>query len=102
MSKLLNGFNNGRDTTEGIGSKKPITQIENSTTTEAEQCNLPVIIGSTYLRMKQDWITPYNAFTKGTYATAEYWASKLGKQPDELINDFNNKCLDQWFEVYYR
>jgi hypothetical protein len=24
MSRLLNGFNNGRDTTDGIGGKKPI------------------------------------------------------------------------------
>lgn len=67
---------------------------------ETEQCAIPVVMGSTYLKMKQDWITPYNAFTKGTYSTAEYWASKLGKKTDDFIKDFNNRCLDQWFEVY--
>lgn len=60
----------------------------------------PVVMGSTYLKMKQDWITPYNAFTKDTYSTAEYWASKLGKTTDEFCKDVNNKFLDQWFEVY--
>ena len=29
MSGLLNGFNNGRDTTDGIGGQKPIDQIPN-------------------------------------------------------------------------
>jgi len=74
--------------------------MENYNLKNQEQCAIPVVMGSTYLKMKQDWITPYNVFTKGTYSTAEYWASKLGKTTDEFCKDVNNKCLDQWFEVY--
>lgn len=44
MSELLNGFNNGRDTTEGIGGQKRIDQIANGVITGAEQCNLPVVM----------------------------------------------------------
>ena len=47
MSGLLNGFNNGRDTTDGIGGQKPIDQIPNvsgSVFTQDEENELQILV----------------------------------------------------------
>ena len=41
MSELLNGFNNGRDTTDGIGGQNPIDQLANGVNTGDRQLTIP-------------------------------------------------------------
>lgn len=65
MSELLNGFNNGRDTTEGIGGQKRIDQIANGVITGAEQCNLPVV------NVRYCWLRPDGEYSEHKYRQIE-------------------------------
>jgi len=57
------------------------------------------ITKDTKLIVIRDWTTPYNSNMKGNQASAEYWASKLGKDPDIFVHDFNLGLLSDWFKL---
>jgi hypothetical protein len=57
------------------------------------------IDATTKLKVIRDWTTPYNSNFKNTVATAEYWASKLGKDADTFVKDFNAGSLNSWFQI---
>ena len=64
MSELLNGFNNGRDTTEGVGGQKPINDIANGVTTGEGQLTIPDVRHSADM-----WWKTLTHETKVNYAT---------------------------------
>jgi hypothetical protein len=57
------------------------------------------VSGSTRLKLKKEWKTPYNHFQIGDNSELQYFAQKLGKTTEELIKDFENGSLDSWFEI---
>jgi hypothetical protein len=65
-----------------------------------QRCVIHDVTSSTHLLVIRDWTTPYNSNMKGNWASAEYWASKLGKDTETFIKDFKNGRLDSWFKVY--
>lgn len=73
---------------------------QNNKQSENNSCTMNGIIYSTELVVIRDWFSPYNSNMKGNYASAEYWAGKLGKETNEFIKDFENGSLDLWFKIY--
>lgn len=60
--------------------------------------NISDVSGSTRLKLKKEWKTPYNHFQIGDNSELQYFAQKLGKTTQQLIDDFENGSLDSWFE----
>ena len=54
----------------------------------------------TKLRFKQDCVTPYETFNKGDVQTIEYLSIRFGKYVEEFIRDFEDRKLDDFFEIY--
>jgi hypothetical protein len=65
-----------------------------------ENLNISDVSGSTRLKLKKEWKTPYNHFQIGDNSELQYFAQKLGKTTEELIKDFENGSLDSWFEIF--
>lgn len=57
------------------------------------------ITPETRLVVKKDVRLPYNVFKVGEHMEAIMWASKLGIKLSKLIDDFNNRDLDEWFRI---
>ena len=65
---------------------------------ENSELNISDVSGSTRLKLKKEWKTPYNHFQIGDNSELQYFAQKLGKTTQQLIDDFENGSLDSWFE----
>ena len=64
----------------------------------SSELNISDVSGSTRLKLKKEWKTPYNHFQIGDNSELQYFAQKLGKTTQQLIDDFENGSLDSWFE----
>lgn len=74
MSDLLNSFNNGRETTDGIGGQKPIDRVVNSANTS--------ISGS----LAYQKAVEYAKFKHQT----EYYDKAYARDVEETIFDFQS------------
>ena len=77
---------------------KEASENLNSELLKETSSSISDVSGSTRLKLKKEWITPYNHFQIGDNSELQYFAQKLGKTTQQLIDDFENGSLDSWFE----
>jgi hypothetical protein len=63
-----------------------------------EQHSQSEINSDTKLKLKKEWISPYNNLKVGDNSDIETWSRKSGKTVQVFIKDFKNGSLDDWFE----
>jgi hypothetical protein len=81
--------------------KKELKRLQTFEQPTDKNLNISGVSGSTRLKLKKEWKTPYNHFQIGDNSELQYFAQKLGKTTEQLIKDFENGSLDSWFEIMY-
>ena len=97
MSDLLNGFNNGRDTTDGIGGQKPIDQIANGVDASDSGLHLQRVSGC---NLRYHLLNFYNYFMHkyrkpGTFNKQQLVESYIQKEIKK--ENKNSKKCEQWY-----
>ena len=90
MDKLLNGFNNGRDKSDGIGGKKPIFIVpRENDETSASGLNLACVINWVAADKLPDYDGAYLCYVKAKQECGNVWEYQKVVQ-----NEYNKWVLD--------